>query len=268
MNDYILKYESDNEWLSHHGILGQRKGVIKSYVGKYYIPKGRKGLDRAKGQLEKDIKTRGKDYNDTVAKLWSDRQSGEISEKRHRKLVEKETKRYKKDQEEFKKRLEKIEDGYKDVDRNDINALKKKKMAELTDDELDRLQERTRKEQMTSNFIKNTNKNEEGPTASTRDLIRSAEGINRTLSGINREVQKNPPLKKQKKVDISEMSDQDIIRAINRAQLEQRYNDVVNAPQINTGRLKAAAALSAIGTAAVVGTQVADFIITAKQVKS
>lgn len=201
MNDYILKYESDNEWLSHHGILGQRKGVIRSFVGKYYIPKNQ----RKSRQERKDLK--------------------------------------------------------------DINKLKGKKMSELSDKELDTLLERTKKEQMTSNFIKNTKKNESGDSTSVRDLSKSAQDLSRTLNDINRNAQRNKPLKKTKQIDLSDKSDDEIRRMINRAKLEQDYNEIVNTPQTRNGKANVAAALAAVGTLAVVGTQVADFVITAKKLK-
>lgn len=201
MNDYILKYESDNEWLSHHGILGQRKGVIRSFVGKYYIPKNQ----RKSRQEIKDLK--------------------------------------------------------------DINKLKGKKMSELSDKELDALLERTKKEQMTSNFIKNTKKNESGDSTSVRDLSNSAQNLSRTLNDINRNAQRNKPIKKTKPIDLSDKSDEDIRRMISRAKLEQEYSSVVNTPQTRNGKANVAAALAAVGTLAVVGTQVADFVITAKKLK-
>lgn len=201
MNDYILKYEPDNEWLSHHGILGQRKGVIRSFVGKYYVPKNQ----RKSRQERKDLK--------------------------------------------------------------DINKLKGKKMSELSDKELDALLERTKKEQMTSNFIKNTKKNESGDSTSVRDLSKSAQDLSRTLNDINRNAQRNKPLKKTKPIDLSDKSDDEIRRMINRAKLEQDYNEIVNTPQTRNGKANVAAALATVGTLAVVGTQVADFVITAKKLK-
>lgn len=201
MNDYILKYESDNEWLSHHGILGQRKGVIRSFVGKYYIPKNQRKFRQEKNDLK------------------------------------------------------------------DINKLKGKKMSELSDKELDTLLERTKKEQMTSNFIKNTKKNESGDSTSVRDLSKSAQNLSSTLNDINRNAQRNKPIKKTKQIDLSDKSSAEIRSMIEHARLEQEYNSIVNTPQTRNGKAKVTAALAAVGTAAVVGTQVADFVITAKKLK-
>lgn len=267
MNEYSIRYEPGNEWLGHSGILGQKKGVITRYVGKYYIPKGRKGLERAEKRLGDDAKSRYNEFQDKMSSLESKHNEGKLSDKQHKKLVEKELKSFKKDQESFKDRYAQIKDGYKDADRNDINSLKKKKMADLTDEELDKLQERTKKEQMTSNFIKNTIKNEAGPSASSKDLVRSAENLSRTLNDLSRNAQRNAPVKKQKKADLSDKSDAEIRKMIERARLEQQYNDVVNTPEVKTGRVNAMAALAAVGTMAVVGTQVADFVITAKKLK-
>lgn len=267
MNDYVLRYEPGDGQLEHTQRKGAHWGVITRNTGIYYVPKGRAGLGRAEKRLREDAKSRYNQFQDKMESLESKHNEGKISDKKHKKLVEKEVANLKKDQQRFKDRADQIKEGYKDADRNDINSLKKKKMADLTDEELDKLQERTKKEQMTSNFIKNTIKNEAGPSASSKDLVRSAENLSRTLNDLSRNAQRNAPVKKQKKADLSDKSDAEIRKMIERARLEQQYNDVVNTPEVKTGRVNAMAALAAVGTMAVVGTQVADFVITAKKLK-
>lgn len=383
MNDYILKYESDNEWLSHHGILGQRKGVIRKNVGIYYVPKGSRSLGGAKEKYEREMRRaeaindlglrraykkqtaeqykqermldRAERINDRMvrkegaknlselddeisrgyAKLtkgferlknstgenstnrvfsekeleraaqisdkmqWKEMQKNARSVDRLNRRNEREWLREESESETKEKSnglgskvadvaKEKIsEKGSQLKDKvagrdskskgsanedngmslKDINKLKGKKMSELSDKELDTLLERTKKEQMTSNFIKNTKKNESGDSTSVRDLSNSAQNLSRTLNDINRNAQRNKPIKKTKPIDLSDKSDEDIRRMISRAKLEQEYSSVVNTPQTRNGKANVAAALAAVGTLAVVGTQVADFIITAKKLK-
>lgn len=383
MNDYILKYESDNEWLSHHGILGQRKGVIRKNVGIYYVPKGSRSLGGAKEKYERDMR-RAEAINDLGIRRAYKKQTAEqykhdrmldraerindrmVRKEGAKKLIElddeisrgyaKLTKGFERlksstgenstNQVFSEKELERaaqISDKmqWKEMQKNaravdrlnrrnerewlreesegetkeksnglgskvadtakekisekgsqlkdkvtgrdsksngsanedngmslkDINKLKGKKMSELSDKELDTLLERTKKEQMTSNFIKNTKKNESGDSTSVRDLSKSAQNLSSTLNDINRNAQRNKPLKKTKQIDLSDKSSAEIRSMIEHARLEQEYNSIVNTPQTRNGKAKVTAALAAVGTAAVVGTQVADFVITAKKLK-
>ena len=412
MNDYILKYEPDNEWLSHHGILGQRKGVIRKNVGIYYVPKGSRSLGGAKEKYERDMRRaeaindlgvrraykkqtaeqykqermldRAERINDRMVRkegakklselddeisrgraelikglerlkssagenstnrVFSEKElerAAQISDKMQWKEMQKnaravdrlnrrnerewqaEERASKRELDRDQRRLDRMtrknerdwlreesesetkeksnglgskvadtakekisEKGSQIKDKvtsrdskskgsanedngmslKDINKLKGKKMSELSDKELDTLLERTKKEQMTSNFIKNTKKNESGDSTSVRDLSKSAQNLSSTLNDINRNTQRNKPLKKTKQIDLSDKSSAEIRSMIEHARLEQEYNSIVNTPQTRNGKANVTAALAAVGTAAVVGTQVADFVITAKKLK-
>ncbi len=412
MNDYILKYESDNEWLSHHGILGQRKGVIRKNVGIYYVPKGSRSLGGAKEKYERDMRRaeaindlgirraykkqtaeqykqdrmldraerinermvrkegakklselddevsrgraelikglerlKGSTGENSTNRVFSEKElerAAQISDKmqwkeiqRNARAVDKLNKRNEREwqaeerasnreldrdqrrldrmarknerdwlREESESETKEKSNGlgskvadaakekisekgsqlkdkvagrdskskgsaneYDGMSLKDINKLKGKKMSELSDKELDTLLERTKKEQMTSNFIKNTKKNESGDSTSIRDLSKSAQNLSSTLNDINRNAKRNEPLKKTKQIDLSDKSSAEIRSMIEHARLEQEYNSIVNTPQTRNGKAKVTAALAAVGTAAVVGTQVADFVITAKKLK-
>ena len=54
---------------------------------------------------------------------------------------------------------------------------------------------------------------------------------------------------------------------INRARLEQQYREIADSSSVDNGKVRAAAALSAIGTALVVGTQVVNFATSVKELK-
>ena len=359
MSNYILRYSTRDDPLEHHGILGQRKGKITKFVGKYYVPKGsKKSMDAEKAHIKKERaeevnRTRGYSSNsyegailgqlramekevvdrkaaekraaerkkaeadmEKEASVWeeirkmeahvAERKAGEKKREQEIKDLEKDIKKTEKDlkqqnkeyvakvkslikdeiksqkaetKKEQKSEEKKVAKEEKAAERKkeresqeklyDINKLKNKKMSELTNDELQALMERTNKEKVTSEDLNAVKKNESGPTKSPQDLINAAKAFKGTMDDINRNYAKNPPTKKQPKaLDLSEKTDAQLRREMDRAVLESRYNEMFNSPEVSNGKVKVAAALGAIGTAAVVGTQVANFIITAKQLKS
>lgn len=87
----------------------------------------------------------------------------------------------------------------------------------------------------------------------TKRLTDSTSGLVRNLDNINDNKIRNTP---KTKMDLSNMSDQELRDRINRANLERQYNDIYNAPQIPKGRQYAskilkggAAALAVTGSA-------------------
>ena len=228
MGDYILRCVDRSVSLKHWRPKGSKNGVITKHVGIYYIPKG------IRGKVSEMKKMRKMDADELDEYLT-------------------------------KKRKEK--DAAKDVSK----AKKGEKLSRLSDEELNDVMQRTNKEKVTYNNLKqireHEGESEKKDTKTTQDLVGAAKGLNETLGNINRNYQKNPPTKKQKTEDLSDKSDAELRRMIERTKLEQQYNEVVNKPEVDTGKLKVAAALSAIGTAAVVGTQVVNFVATAKKLK-
>lgn len=87
-------------------------------------------------------------------------------------------------------------------------------------------------------------------------LVDSSKDLSKSLQDQKRYVEQHPHYKKTKRLDLGDKTNDQLRKEIDREILEQRYNDVFNSPEVKTGRVKAAAALSAVGTVAVVGTQV------------
>lgn len=346
MSDYILRYRTSDDSLSHHGTKGQKKGVITSFVGKYYVPKGRKkAMDDAKerikikrlkersaeikknsggksyskdsyegailGQLramEADVKSRkekepldssvfgrtamrGKKLSpdSTIQSKYKKTPQPEPEPKKDKKKKNKEAeKQAKKEQEEaaqearddrrakwrdaVKNAAGKTKDKVKDsLTDSESEKLKKKKVGDLTDDELEYLRKRTNSEKNLKNNLKELNKSEK-PEKSSEDLVKAATDMRRAFKDISQDVQKNPPMTNPKRLKLSKYSDAELKSMISdakkrteRMQLEDEYNSLVNSPRVNTGAVKAASALATVGTLAVVGTQVANFVITAKK---
>lgn len=265
MSDYILRYRTSDDSLSHDGQKGQKWGVVRKHVGKYYIPKGRNGINRAIERLGDDVRDRKDRFTKKMDKLNADHDSGKISDEKYVKLGKKEAQRYKKDQEAFNDRAEKLRAASSKLTR-------KKDLSKLSDEELESLMKRTNQEKVTYNNLKQIREHEDGSSKSNKkaydDLVKSAKDIKSTLDEPKKEYKKNPPLKEQKKKDLSYLSDDEIRRAIDRAKLEYQYNDIVNTPQVDRGKMRAAAALSTIGGLVVLGTQVAGLVGTIKEVKN
>lgn len=245
MSDYILRCDDRTISLMHWRPKGSKNGVITKHVGIYYIPKG------VRSKVSEMKKMR---------KMDADQLEEYLSEKR------------------------------KDKDKVRIasKARKGKGLSGLSDEELKTVMNRMNKEKTTYEYITNINKskrklnnqdrsddnddnnknnNNKNNNNPGKDLVEAAKDLRTTFSDINKNYQKNPPTKKQKQEDLSDKSDAELRRMIERTKLEQQYNEVVNKPEVDTGKLKVAAALSAIGTAAVVGTQVVNFVSTAKKLK-
>lgn len=228
MSDYILRCDDRSSSLRHSGTKGQKWGVIRKHVGKYYVPKGVRGKA---SEMKKIRKMDADELEDYLDKKRADKDKARITSK----------------------------------------AKKGKNLSGLSDEELESVMQRTNKEKVTYNNLKQIREHEgtsdKKDTKTTQDLVGAAKGLNETLTNINRDYKKNPPTKKQKVEDLSDKSDADLRRMIERTKLEQQYNEVVNKPEVDTGKLKVVGALSAIGTAAVVGTQVVNFVATAKKLK-
>ena len=275
--DYVVHLKEPPDSLAHFQRKGAHWGVVTQNVGKYYIPKGERGQARAekryeaqKTKLENDAEKRTKKYTSDVNDLLQQHRAGKIDEEQFKKKAQKVSDKFEKDKDKFERRAENLERMADRLGDAKKSSIRNKKMSDLSDEELEKLMKRTNQEKVTYNNLKQIREHEEDKSnnKSIQDLVRSAKDLNQTVKDINREIQKNPPTKKQKTVDLSDKTDAELRRMIERAQLEQRYNDVVNKPEVDTGKIKVAAAISAIGTAAVVGTQVVNFVSTAKQLKN
>ena len=113
----------------------------------------------------------------------------------------------------------------------------------------------------------------EGPDASRwakEDLTRAKKAtdagrdLNRELSNLSRMASKS---KKTKNVDLSHMTDQELREQINRAKLEQQYNEVCNPMTVSKGRQRVAATLEYGGTALAVASSALSIALAIKELR-
>ena len=250
MGDYVVKLTDETGVLSHSQRKGAKWGVVTRNVGKYYIPKG---VRSKASEMKKMHKMDANQLEEYLAKKRKDKDKVRIASKARKGkdlsgLSDEELKT-------VMNRMNKEKTTYEYI--TNINKSKRK------------LNNQDRSDDNDDNNKNNNNKNNNNgkKDASGKDLVEAAKDLRTTFSDINKNYQKNPPTKKQKTVDLSDKTDAELRRMIERAQLEQRYEEVVNTPQVDSGKMRAAAAISAIGTAVVVGTQVANLVGTIKEVK-
>lgn len=96
----------------------------------------------------------------------------------------------------------------------------------------------------------------------TKNLTDSSNNLVRNLENINNSRIKDTP---RKKVDLSNMSDQELRDRINRANLERQYNDMFNAPQVPKGREYAAKVLKYGGEALTVAGSAVGLALAIKE---
>ena len=289
MRDYILRLSDCSDGLAHSGTKGMKWGRITKNVGKYYIPKGEKGHAKAEKRYEKERsrldknRERNEDrYRREMRDLNDAYTSGKINEDQFRRMGRNTTRKFN----DARKAMDRTEDSLDDMKERLDKSQKKidrdrkvSNISDLSDDELTDLMARTNKEKVTLNNLKQIREHENGGNKGESDqtykdrkniadnLVGSAKDLDRTLSSLRNEYKKNPPTKKPKQTDLSELSDSDIQKMINRARLEQQYREIADSSSVDNGKVRAAAALSAIGTALVVGTQVVNFATSVKELK-
>ena len=76
----------------------------------------------------------------------------------------------------------------------------------------------------------------------TKNVVDASSDLTRQLKNLNNSVSK------QKSMDLSKMSDQQLRDRINRANLERQYNDIFNSGSTSKGRERANKILDAVGT--------------------
>lgn len=283
MHDYILRLSDRSDSLAHTQRKGAHWGVVTRNVGKYYIPKGEKGHARAEKRYEKEREKLGRDaeaqvkrYSDNIRGLNEKLASGKINEDQFKEKAQKISDKYKRDRDKLERRADNLDHMGKRLESDRSTAIRDRKLSDLTDEELSKLKDRTNSERIIYNNlekIRNAEKKDDNDDSLNFDnrakarsnMVNAAKGINSTISSISESYRKNPPMKKAPQTDLSELSDTDIRKAIDRKRLEQQYHDVVDTPTVDTGKLRAAAALSAVGTLLVVGTQAVDLAMNVKE---
>lgn len=101
----------------------------------------------------------------------------------------------------------------------------------------------------------------------TNSMLRTSSGLIRKAQEVERETRPKP---KKEKLDLSEMSDQELRNRINRALLEKQYNDLFSPttqPTISRGRKFVSTALEITGTALEVGSSAVTLISNIKKLR-
>lgn len=86
---------------------------------------------------------------------------------------------------------------------------------------------------------------DKAPESPAENVVKNASGIANDAAKLNKQVSDS---RKKKSVDLSNVSDEDLTKAINRMTLENRYYETVNKHDINTGKNRVDDILSTVGT--------------------
>ena len=97
-----------------------------------------------------------------------------------------------------------------------------------------------------------------------RKLTDEASGLTRNLKTANDQSIRN---KSKTRMDLSNMTDQELRNRINRELLERQYNDVFNPPTVSKGRQYAGRVLETTGTVLAIGSSALGIAIAIKELK-
>ena len=95
-------------------------------------------------------------------------------------------------------------------------------------------------------------------------LTNESAGLARNLKTANDQSIKNKP---KPRMDLSNMSDQDLRNQINRELLERQYNDVFNPPTVSKGRQYASQILETTGTVLAIGSSALGIALAIKELR-
>lgn len=98
----------------------------------------------------------------------------------------------------------------------------------------------------------------------TQRLTNEAAGLARNLKTANDQSIKNKP---KPRMDLSNMSDQELRNQINRELLERQYNDVFNPPTVSKGRQYASQILETTGTVLAIGSSALGIALAIKDLR-
>ena len=98
----------------------------------------------------------------------------------------------------------------------------------------------------------------------TQRLINETAGFARNLKTVNDQSIKNKP---KPRMDLSNMSDQELRNQINRELLERQYNDVFNPPTVSKGRQYASQILETTGTVLAIGSSALGIALAIKDLR-
>ena len=98
----------------------------------------------------------------------------------------------------------------------------------------------------------------------TQRLTNETAGLARNLKAANDQSIRSKP---RKRMDLSNMSDQELRNQINRELLERQYNDVFNPPTVSKGRQYTSQILETTGTVLAIGSSALGIALAIKDLK-
>ena len=98
----------------------------------------------------------------------------------------------------------------------------------------------------------------------TQRLTNETAGLARNLKAANDQSIRSKP---RKRMDLSDMSDQELRNQINRELLERQYNDVFNPPTVSKGRQYASQILETTGTVLAIGSSALGIALAIKDLR-
>lgn len=104
-------------------------------------------------------------------------------------------------------------------------------------------------------------------TSRAKNVVDSSSGMVRELKNVERNTRPSP---KKQKMDLSNMTDQQLRDRINRANLEKQYNDLfgqTEAPKVSKGRQVASDILETAGTVLAIGSSALGIALAIKELR-
>lgn len=104
-------------------------------------------------------------------------------------------------------------------------------------------------------------------TSRAKSVVDSSSNMVRELKNVERNTRPSP---KKEKMDLSNMTDQQLRDRINRANLEKQYNDLfapTEAPKVNKGREVASNILETAGTVLTIGSSALAIALAIKELR-
>ena len=98
----------------------------------------------------------------------------------------------------------------------------------------------------------------------SKRLVDESTNLSRNLKNLNDTTIRN---KQKTRMDLSDMTDQELRNQINRELLERQYNDVFNPPTVSKGRQYASKVLETTGAALAVGSSALGIALSIKQLR-
>ena len=146
-----------------------------------------------------------------------------------------------------------------------LTAEGKKRARDMTDDELTSKVRRMNLEKSYNRLSKDTAP--KSKVEKTKKVVDASSELINQARKLDRETQPKPT---KKRMDLSEMSDQQLREKINRENLERQYNDLFgkeSTPSVSKGRQYLTQTLETVGTVLTVGSSALAIALAVKELK-